>query len=273
MVLSAGTLKSPHLLMLSGVGPADQLQRVGITPLVDVPGVGQNLRDHPNVLLMWRRGPDAPSRRPVRPQVGMRGLPAGLRLRFTADGSTIPDDCMVRSFGGTTMEGAHEGAAGTRMAVALSQETSVGTIRLMSSDPTVLPAVDFGFLAMEDDRSRMRRVLELGLELAAHTAIRQFVDERIHPGPEDLADAAAFESWMLRRVKTGHHLTSTCKMGPDSDELAVVDQCGRVRGVQGVRIADASIMPQCTRQNPQATIMMIGERIADFANQQAPLAW
>jgi choline dehydrogenase len=264
VILAAGALKSPHLLSLSGIGPADQLREHGITPLVDLPGVGRNLQDHPNIALTWRGQPDASVREPARPQLGMRGL-AGLRLRLTTTGSDTPDDGMIRSFGSTTMEGGAAGVAGTRMAVALSQPADSGAVVLASGDPAVPPSVSLRYLVTERDRSRMREAIKLALELTSQGSVRKFVGE---PRQPDLADPTTFDAWMLRQVSTGHHLTSTCRMGPDNDEHAVVDQYGRVRGIEGLRVADASIMPKVTRPNTQATTTMIGERIADFAKEQ-----
>ncbi|MYU11180.1 mycofactocin system GMC family oxidoreductase MftG [Streptomyces sp. SID8361] len=268
VIVSAGALSSPYLLMHSGIGPADHLREVGVQPLADLPGVGRNLRDHPNIILSWTRSGQAPERLRSRALNDSLGLASGLRVRFTAEASDIVDDCMIRSFGSTVMEGTGDGGVGVRMAVALSQETSSGSVRLTSSEPSTLPSVELDFLATADDRSRMRSAVRTGLELAGHKSIRQYVDIPLNPTPDDLADDAAFDSWMRRSVATGHHLTSTCAMGPDPDAGAVVDQYGRVHGTEGLRVADASIMPKCIRPNTQCTTMLIGERIADFVRSQ-----
>ena len=108
----------------------------------------------------------------------------------------------------------------------------------------------------------MRDALRLCVELAAHAAFGPMLERRIAPTDEVLASDAALERWMRREVSTTNHISGTCKMGPPSDPLAVVDQAGRVHGVAGLRVVDASIMPDCVRANTNATTMMIGERMA-----------
>jgi choline dehydrogenase len=266
VIISAGSLKSPHLLMLSGIGPAEQLQALGIPVVANLPGVGQNLRDHPTVVMLWRqRIPPTPA---PRSQQGSPRGSAGLRLRLTAPDSDIFDDCTIRSVGSAAMEGGSTERAGMyNMNVGLSLGTSAGEVRIATDDPAELPVVDLRYLSTESDRVRMRHVIKLGCELASQRGLQDFMGEMVAPDSSELADDAALDAWTRRRVRTSHHLSSTCKMGPESDEMAVVDQFGRVRGVTGLRVADASIMPDCTRPNINATTMMIGERIAEFVRR------
>ncbi len=102
------------------------------------------------------------------------------------------------------------------------------------------------------------------MKLSRHPAFEGILGARIAPTDEVLASDGALDDWMLREVSTTNHISGTCKMGPASDPTAVVDQYGRVRGLEGIRVADASIMPDCVRANTNATTMMIGERMADL---------
>ena len=102
------------------------------------------------------------------------------------------------------------------------------------------------------------------VDLLEHNAFKKLVAERLAPTDTDLATDKALDEWLLRQVATSHHISSTCKMGPDSDPMAVVDQYGKVYGVEELRVADASIMPDCIRANTNVTTMVIGERISDF---------
>jgi choline dehydrogenase-like flavoprotein len=139
-----------------------------------------------------------------------------------------------------------------------------GELRLQSADPTLQPALDYDLLADPFDRHRLREALHLCVRLAEHPSFEEILGPRIAPTDEVLASDAALDDWMLREVSTTNHISGTCKMGPASDATAVVDQYGRVHGLEGIRVADASIMPDCVRANTNATTMMIGERMADL---------
>ena len=141
---------------------------------------------------------------------------------------------------------------------------SAGELGLSSSDPHVQPVLDYNFLEEELDRERLREAVRLCLELAEQPQVRDIVSERVSPTDADLASDDALDDWMMRVVGTSHHISGTCKMGPATDPSAVVDQHGKVHGIEGLRVADASIMPDCIRANTNVTAMMIGERIADF---------
>ena len=263
IVLSAGAIGSPQILMLSGVGPADHLSSLGISVVRDLPGVGQNLRDHPMVYMTWRAKKEHPLDA-LAPRVQMA-------LRYTAEGSDLRNDMMVfmNSFaservnrGGDRME-----PLGVRMIAILDLALSSGELRLTSSDPNVQPFLDYRYFDDPFDRQRMRDLVRMCLKLAEHEDFRDILDERVEPTDDDLESDDALDDWMLREATTGQHISCTCKMGPSSDPLAVVDQYGRVHGLNGLRVVDASIMPDCVRANTNVTTMMIGERIADFMRQ------
>ena len=263
IILSAGAVGSPHILMLSGVGPADQLRRVGIPVIHDLPGVGQNLRDHPIVYVTWRTKKDYPfDDFAPRGQVG---------LRWTAENSDLRNDLMIfmESYatgvvnrGGSLME-----PLGIRMVGMLSLAIGSGELRLTSSDPDVQPFLDFRYLETEFDRRRMREMVHTAISLADTNQFKAIIEERIEPTDAELATDTSLDEYIRRKVSTSQHISCTCKMGPDSDPMAVVNQYGRVRGLEGLRIADASIMPDCIRANTNVTTMMIGERISDFIRQ------
>jgi choline dehydrogenase len=156
---------------------------------------------------------------------------------------------------------------GIRMLGVLDLAKSTGEIRLQSTDPHVQPFLDYRYLEDEFDRRRMREMVRRGVQLVEHEDFAPIIAERIEPTDAELASDAALNEYLLREVTTGQHISGTCKMGPASDPMAVVDQHGHVHGLQNLRIVDASIMPDCIRANTNVTTMMIGERIADFIRQ------
>jgi choline dehydrogenase-like flavoprotein len=131
----------------------------------------------------------------------------------------------------------------------------------------VQPCLDYRYLEDEFDRRRMREMVRRGVQLVEHEDFKTIIEERIEPTDAELASDEALNEYLLREVTTGQHISGTCKMGPGSDPMAVVDQHGRVHGLQNLRVVDASIMPNCIRANTNVTTMMIGERIADFIRQ------
>jgi choline dehydrogenase len=265
ILLSAGAIGSPHLLMLSGVGPADQLSSAGVPPKLDLPGVGQNLCDHPHVYMAWRPQPGYP----MDPELPRYQL----ALRYTTAGSHLRNDMQILmiSFATGRVDRGGDGRTptGIVMQPVLNLALGKGELRLQSSDPARQPALDFNFLADPFDRRRLREALHLCLRLSRHPAFQGILGARIAPTEEVMASDGALDEWMMREVSTTNHISGTCKMGPASDPAAVVDPFGRVHGLEGIRVADASIMPECVRANTNATTMMIGERMADLIRHGA----
>jgi choline dehydrogenase len=263
IILSSGAIGSPHLLLLSGVGPQEQLRSFNIPVVQHLPGVGQNLRDHPIIYITWRTRPEHPLDG-FAPRIQMA-------LRWTAQGSPLRNDLMIfmQSFATERVDrgGERMTPLGIRMLGVLDLAKSVGELRLQSTDPTVQPSLDYRYLQDEFDRKRMREMIRLGVKLADHPEFKSIIAERMEPTEAELASDAALDTYLLREVTTGQHISGTCKMGPATDAMAVVDQHGKVHGLQNLRIADASIMPDCIRANTNVTTMMIGERIADFVRQ------
>ena len=263
IILSAGAIVSPQLLMLSGVGPADHLRSLGIPLVHELPGVGQNLREHPQIGISLR----------VREGFSMDPNAPRLQttLRYTADGSSTRNDMMIMpvsfSFprGGDPMN-----AEGVSLRPSLYQAVGAGELRLTSTDPHIQPYLDYRYLLDPWDRQRLREGVRLCIRLLEHDAYRDIVAERITPTDEDLASDEALDAWMLRNVtsSTTQHMSGTCKMGPQSDPMAVVDQSCRVHGLERLRVVDNSVMPNVVRAPTNATAIMIGERSADLAKGQ-----
>ena len=263
IILAAGAIGSPHLLLLSGVGPATDLARLRVPVVCDLPGVGQNLRDHPQVLATVR----------TRPGVPIDGLAPRLQvgLRYTASGSRLRNDMLLVPSSYATIAGVATASQpiGFYLVGCLYLAQGAGALRLVSPDPSVQPALDYNYLAEPFDRARLREAVQIMRNLLDHADFRAMVAELVSPTPVDLATPAALDAWMLRTATTSHHSSSTCKMGPATDPLAVVDQFGKVHGIDNLRVADGSIMPDCIRANTQVTCMVIGERIADFIRRGA----
>ena len=266
IIVSAGAIASPQLLMMSGVGPRNQLEGFGIPVVRDAPGVGQNLRDHPAIGLRWRY------KERIEHDPSAHG--AALVLRHTAKGSHLRNDVMIRLSSlalplrdrwDFTVD--RSGPLEVGMNCVLELAVGSGELTLASADPHVQPHLNYNYLEEEFDRRRMRDMVRLGVELADHEAMSELLGERIFPTDAELESDDALDDCLLRKVHTAHHVSCTCKMGPASDPMAVVDQFGKLHGLEGLRVGDASIMPDCIRANTNVTTMMIGERIADFVRQ------
>ena len=264
VILCAGAIGSPHILTLSGVGPADQLRQLDIPVVQDLPGVGRNLRDHPDVPMAWRTSEGFP--------LDVEQVTTGtVTLRFTASGSPFENDLVIymgNYAAARPMRGLdHEDPIGVGVSLCLYLALSQGELRIQSSDPRHPPYLDFNLLDDPFDRSRLREAIRVCADLFRHEAFDRIVEERIAPSDEVLHSDDALDSWMKREVITAHHVSSTCKMGPSDDPLAVVDQYGRVHGVDRLRVVDASIMPDTVRANLNLTVIAMAERAADLIKE------
>ena len=260
VVLCAGALKSPHLLMLSGVGPQDQLEQYGIPALVEAPGVGQNLFNHPMGSVSFRVKDD------VRLTANAEALRFGLRV--TSAPPSYPNDVMLHTLAiWNIMTGEMVPSGTARIACALELPDGSGWVRLQSADPAVQPSINYRYLHDENDLRRMRDAVKLACQLLESGAYRGINEGRIAPDDDTLADDAALDHWIRQTLGSSRHVSGTCRIGPDGDAMAVTDQQCQVRGVTGLWVADSSIMPQVTRANTNATAIMIGERVADWVAQ------
>ena len=257
IVLSGGAIASPQILMLSGVGPAAHLQEMRIEVVRDLPGVGQNFRDHPM----------APVRLQVRDDFPQDAEAPRIQaaLRYTATGSRLRNDMQIlpSSFsfplGGDPLAG-----EGVRFSCILELAEGKGSVTLASNNPHDQPRLYYGFLEEEFDRERLREAVRICFDLLKHEAFQGIVAGPLTPTYEDLESEDALDDWLNRNVTTSQHLAGTCKMGPDSDPTAVVDQYCRVRSLEGLWVADTSVMPNVVRANTNTTAIAIAERVADW---------
>jgi len=257
VILSAGAIASPQLLMLSGVGPQEHLLSLGIPVVYDSPGVGQNLRDHPNIRVPLEVHDDFPMD-PKAPR-------SQTALRYTAEGSTLRNDMqlMASSFS-SPIAGDPLESEGIRFTCILELANGSGEVTLASTDPNDQPNLSYHYLEDPFDLQRLREAVRLCVRFQDHEDYKKIVKRRIAPTDEDLATDETLDAWLKRNVSTSQHLAGTCKMGPSSDKTAVVDQYCRVHGLQGLRVVDTSVMPNVVRANTNATAIMIAERVADW---------
>ncbi len=263
IIVSSGAVASPQLLMLSGVGPAEHLRSLGIPVVHDSQGVGKNLRDHPAASVLYLAKGEKPDVQAPVIQVG---------LRYTVEGSDLRNDMQLSP---NLMTSEHRPAhvpidedlnyigMGASLQLALGQ----GELTLQSTDPHVQPNLNYNYYQEPEDLRRMREAIRLGVRMAEKPPFSDLVEERLMPSDEELASDELLDDWLRKNSGTSHHISGTCKMGPDSDPLAVVDQHLKVKGVEGLRVADASIMPDCIRANTNATTIMIGEKCADYVKE------
>ena len=262
IILSAGAIKSAHLLLLSGVGPPDQLRSCGVPLVHELPGVGQNLKDHPQVpvRLAVRDGfpmdPDAPRRQSV--------------LRFTATGSGDANDLATQptSFA-FKLGGSPKVHDGVRITPTLYLAQGAGELRLVSPDPQAYPSIDYHYMENAWDRQRMREVVRATIGLLNSPAYDGIVAARVAPTNEELSTDDALDRWITDALAVcqTQHMAGTCKMGPSSDAAAVVDQYCRVHGMEGLRVVDTSIMPDVVRVPTNCTAIMIGERASELIRE------
>jgi choline dehydrogenase-like flavoprotein len=252
VVLCGGAYASPALLLRSGVGPASELEALGIEVRVDLPGVGHNLADHPSVSLTLPYGNDA------QPEPLFQVVAT---LHSPQTGAAGPPDLQLVVFGPYEPDG--DGPSTFMCAAALLKPRSRGTVSLRSAAPSDSPRIDLGYLGEDVDADRLVEGLARVEALTAHPAIRALCGPR-EPGPVALPrDRMERRDWVRRNCWTYHHAVGTCAMGPASDRAAVVDATGRVHGTEGLFVADASVMPDIPSANTHIPTVMVAERLAD----------
>ena len=277
VILSAGAIGSPRLLMLSGIGPADHVSDLGIPVVLDQPGVGANLQDHLDLFVIAEcTGPHTYDRyaRPLWSAVaGLQYLlsrtgPVASSLFETggfwfADPNARSADIQFHLGLGSGIEAgvAAMPQGGVTLNSAFLRPRSRGTVRLASSDPLDAPLIDPNYWADPYDREMSIRGLKLAREILSQDAMKPFVLAERLPGPDVKTDADHF-AYACKHAKTDHHPAGTCRMGADSG--AVVDPALRFNGIAGLRVVDASIMPQVVSSNTNAATIMIAEKAADM---------
>jgi choline dehydrogenase len=221
------------------------------------------LRDHPLATAVYKAKGEAPDVNVPLIQVC---------TRYTSEGSHLKSDMIISP---TLMTSEHRpmqieiADADNYLGLSAGIQLAVGSgeLRLASADPNDQPYMDYNYLEEEFDRDRLRKGIRKVVDLEHHPAIQELIIERITPTDEELASDEALNAWLLKNTATSHHISCTCKMGPADDPMAVVDQHGKIHGLQGIRVADASIMPNCIRANTNATTIMIAERVSDYVIQ------
>ena len=253
IILSSGAIASPQLLMLSGVGPREILDRVQIPVVHESPGVGRNMKNHPAVSLRFQ---------PVDGYTLETGSPRNqVGLRFTARGSTVRNDIQVQPL--TSGPLGHE-ADEIRVGCRLEFPRGAGELAITAADPNVQPALDYRFLAEPSDRQRLREAVRETVSLFEDQRFEAVISGRIAPTAEEVGSDALLDGWIADNLSIAGHTCGTCRMGPESDPDSVVNQYCQVYGVDGLRVIDASVMPEIPRANTNATAIMIAERASDF---------
>ncbi len=279
VILSAGSIGSPHILQLSGIGPGAVLQGAGVTVRHDLPGVGENLNDHPDIVLQWEcRQPVTlfPVTRP--PRSWLAGTEWLLRGTGPAATNHFEAGAFIRSRAGVEHPDLQftfmplaviPGTADIRpehafqVHIDLMRPRSRGHVRLHGPDPMQPPAICFNYLADPQDRADFRRSIHLLRQVIAQPALAPFAGRELFPGP-DMQGDAALDAWVAETMETCYHPVGTCRMGAADDPGAVVDPECRVRGMDGLRVIDAGIMPAIVSANTNAATIAIAERAADL---------
>jgi choline dehydrogenase len=253
VVLTAGTVGTPQLLMLSGIGPLAHLRELGIEVVTDLPGVGANLHDHPMSGIVYR------SARPV--PAGMNNHGEVLGLVSTGIGGYGPDvqimfiDVPLRA---DSLPGPDIGQ-GYTIAVSVMAPFSRGSVRLASGVPGAAPVIDPRYYTDARDLDMMTAGLRMAREIGRADALAPWRSTEALPGP-GMASDGQLRAYLRRNIRSYSHYAGTCALG--TDEMAVVDTDLRVHGIEGLRVADASVMPAPVSANTNATVYAVAERAA-----------
>lgn len=285
VILSAGAVGSPHLLMLSGIGPEDHLDSMGIDVQADLPGVGQNLNDHPDFVLkykclqpvsLWpKTKPLAMAAAGVQWLLTREGICASnhfdaLACIRSGAGVEYPDLQITISPIAVDDNWAPLKEHAFQIHVGLMRAHSRGRIELRSNDPADTPRIFVNYLQDQRDRELLRKGIRLVRELVEQPAFTNLKGDEIFPGP-DIQSDGDLDKKLNTHTTTQWHLSCTARMGAATDRHAVVDACGQVHGFSGLRVVDASIMPFVTNGNTNAPTIMIAEKLSDVILGNAPL--
>jgi choline dehydrogenase len=253
VILCAGGIGSPQLLMLSGIGPAGRLRDLGIDPVADLPEVGANYQDHPIVMVSYASATALPASR-----YNHGEAVAALRSGLPGE---VPDLHLFPILLPLAPPGCEPPADGYVLVASAVAPDSRGTVRLASAAPDAAPLIDPNFLADERDLDRLETGLGMVRAAAADDAFAGLRKAEVWPGP-DVTSRAEIRDYIRRTVFSYYHPAGTCRMGTGAG--AVVDPQLRVHGVAGLRVADASVMPVLPNAHPNATVLAIAERAAEL---------
>lgn len=295
VLLCAGALQSPQLLMLSGIGPAAHLQEMGIEVKVDLPGVGANLQDHAIVPMSWRMKAGTPSlNRSLRglgigasllryllTRQGAMAMPASeFAAWFSSDASLPYNDIQIHGLPVTgDIEGymqsgknyRTEAFPGMTMAPYQVRPYSRGQLQLKSRHPEELASIRMNFLHDERDRKALLHGVRMASTIARQPALAGLIETQTRPTPDLQSDDELLD-WISMYLGSGHHASGSCRMGDAADPLSVVTSDLRVKGVQGLRVIDASVMPHLVSGNTNAASVVIGDKGADLVLGLTPPA-
>tara|TARA_R110002020_G_scaffold36894_72_gene111205 strand:- start:5291 stop:6919 length:1629 start_codon:yes stop_codon:yes gene_type:complete len=286
VVLSGGVINTPQLLMLSGIGPSASLAGIGIETVADLPQVGRNLQDHVSVIVMYRRRGHGPFHRMMRADrigldfmrtyltgKGFAGDVPGGVVGFLRSDETRPHPDVQFLFTAAPLAAwpymrpfKEPFADGFATRIVAVQPESRGEVALASADPLAAPLIHQNFLSSPRDWASLRAGFRVARRLAAQPAMAAFVEAEFFPGPACESDDEIDEHIRQTSI-TVHHPAGTCRMGTDAD--AVVDQALRVRGIDRLRVVDASVMPDLPNGNINAAVLAIAEKGADLIRSAA----
>ena len=286
VLLCAGAVQSPHILQLSGIGDAAALAAMGVSPVHDLPGVGANLQDHCDVVMSWATPGEKTA---YAANKGLNRLATGLnymlfgqgpgRQNFLEAGAFLksrpdldrPDlqlHCVLAIMKDHGKQAAEQD--GFSIHVCQLRPESRGTVGLRSADPMDDPAIFPNYLAAEEDRRALREGVKIVRHVAAQPALMSLHSGEFAPGATVSSDEE-IDAWIRREAETIYHPVGTCKMGADGDASAVVDGELKVRGIEGLRVIDASVMPTLIGGNTNAPTIMIAEKASDIILGRAAL--
>ncbi|MFO0995413.1 MAG: choline dehydrogenase [Alphaproteobacteria bacterium] len=286
VILCGGAIGSPHLLLLSGIGPAAALDRHGIAVVADRPGVGANLQDHGGVYVQYMCTEPISLTRYMSPAARAY---VGAQWLLTKSGmgasNHFETGAFIRSdtanygnlqfqfipFGGSYHAMSDTRTHGFQAKITVQRPESRGSVTLASADPRARPRIVFNYLATERDRREMREGIRALRTVFAQRVFDRFRGEEMRPGPTQMSDAE-LDAYARRETVTDFHASCTCRMGPESDPASVVDRTGLVHGTTGLRVIDASIYPDVITGNLNASIMMTAEKVADVIRGRPALA-
>ena len=256
VVLACGSIHTPPVLVRSGIGPKAVLERLGIAETRVLEGVGQNLMDHPAI------GPT------LVPKDGVADWDQPViqtTLYYTSTGSDDFNDMQLEplSFMHIRSEKLLMG-----LAACVFKSYSTGRLEVESAEVGARPRIYMDYFSDERDLAKVRDGLHRAMELVSTRAVANVIERVSRPTDGELADAAGLDAWIRRNSGTGAHPACTARMGPDDDPMSVCDERGFVRGVRGLRIADASLMPVVPRVNTNVPTIMIGERMGEWAREE-----
>ena len=279
VILSAGAVQSPHILQLSGVGAPEMLRQHGLDVVHALPGVGENLQDHLDVVLSWECPLPITAYSITK---GVRKLAIGLNYMLRGQGpgreQMLESGAFLRSREGLDRPDLQIHAVlaimkehgkvvvakdGFSLHVCQLRPESRGSVGLRSADPADDPAIFANYFATEEDRRTLREGVKIARRVAGQAALDSYRTVEHQPG-EDVRTDDEIDAWIRATAETIYHPVGTCRMGADSDAGAVVDGQLRVRGLQGLRVVDASVMPTLVGGNTNAPTIMIAEKAADM---------